>query len=81
MTVAVQKQIAIQALALPKKARERLAHQLWESLEPPEEMISQKEWGRLWKIELEKRLEEMESGKVKGIPASKVMAELRAKYG
>jgi len=81
MTVAAQNEIASKALALPKEARERLAHQLLESLDPSEEKISRKEWNRLWKAELEKRLEEMESGKVKGIPAAKVMAELRAKYG
>ena len=81
MTATAQKEIASKALALPKEARERLAHQLLESLDPPEEKISRKEWNRLWKAELETRLEEMESGKVKGIPAAKVMAELRAKYG
>jgi putative addiction module component (TIGR02574 family) len=81
MTVAAQKQLAEKALALPKEARERLAHQLLESLDSPGEKISRKEWNRLWKAELEKRLEEMKSGKVKGIPGAKVMAELRAKYG
>ncbi len=81
MTVAAQKQIAEKALALPKEARERLAQQLLESVDPPEEKLSRREWNRLWKAELERRLEEMESGKVKGIPAEKVMAELRAKYG
>jgi putative addiction module component (TIGR02574 family) len=81
MTVTAQKQIAVKALALPRKVRARLARQLLESLEQPEEKISKKEWDRLWKIELEKRIEELESGKVKAIPASQVMAELRAKYG
>jgi len=81
MTVAAQKQIVEKALSLPKGLRRRLAHQLLDSLEQPEEKISSREWTRLWKAELEKRSEEMESGKVKGIPASKVMAELRAKYG
>jgi putative addiction module component (TIGR02574 family) len=81
MTAAAQKQIVEKALALPKKARERLAHRLLESVDPPEEKISRKEWNRLWKAELERRIEEMESGKDKGIPAEKVMAELRAKYG
>jgi len=51
------------------------------SVNPPEAKPSRKEWSRLWKIELEKRAEEMRSGKVKGIPAAQVMAELRAKYG
>jgi hypothetical protein len=31
--------------------------------------------------ELNRRLDELRSGRVKGIPAEKVMARLRAKYG
>jgi putative addiction module component (TIGR02574 family) len=80
MTVAAQEQSAVKALALPKDARERLAQRLLESLDVPEEKISRAEWNRLWKAELEKRLGEMKSGKVKGITATKVMADLRAKY-
>jgi putative addiction module component (TIGR02574 family) len=68
MTVAAQKQIVEKALALPKKARAQLAHQLWESLDPPEEKLSRKEWNEAWKAELEKRIAEVESGKVKCIP-------------
>ena len=81
MTATAQKQIAAKALALPKRARASLARQLLESLNPPEEKLSRKEWNRLWKVELEKRAVEMRSGKVKGIPAAQIMAELRAKYG
>jgi putative addiction module component (TIGR02574 family) len=81
MTVAAQKQVVEKALALPKKARAQLAHQLLESLQPAEEKISRKEWNRLWRAEALKRLKELESGKVKAIPGDRVMAELRAKYG
>ncbi len=81
MTVAAQKQVMEKALALPKKARQRLAKELWKSLEPDEEKLSPKEWSRAWKAELEKRVDEVRSGKVKTIPAARVMAELRAKYG
>jgi putative addiction module component (TIGR02574 family) len=81
MTAAAQKEIAKQALTLPQKARARLVHQLLESLEHVEEKISRKEWSQLWKTEALRRLEELESGKVKAIPGDKVMAELRAKYG
>jgi putative addiction module component (TIGR02574 family) len=77
MTVAEQKQIVAEALALPKEARARLARLLWESLDLPKGKLSNKEW----KIELEKRIEEMRTGKVKGIPGAQVMAELRVKYG
>jgi putative addiction module component (TIGR02574 family) len=80
MTAAAQKQIAVKALTLPKKARARLAQQLFDSLDAPEEKLSRKEWSQAWKVEIEKRAEEMRSGKVKGIPAAQVMVELRAKY-
>ena len=81
MTAAAQKEVVKMALALPKKARDKLVHQLLELDDPPEEKISRKEWNRLWKAELEKRLKDMQSGRDKGIPAERVMAELRAKYG
>jgi putative addiction module component (TIGR02574 family) len=68
MTVAAQKQVVEKALALPKKARAQLAHQLWESLEPVAEKISRKEWNQAWKAELEKRIADVDSGKVKCIP-------------
>ena len=68
MTVAAQKQVVEKALALPKKARAQHAHQLWESLEPVAEKISRKEWNQAWKAELEKRIADVDSGKVKCIP-------------
>jgi putative addiction module component (TIGR02574 family) len=68
MTVAAQKQVVEKALALPKKARAQLAQQLWESLEPAAEKISRKEWNQAWKAELEKRIADVDSGKVKCIP-------------
>ena len=81
MTAADQKQIAAKALALPKKARANLVRLLLESLEQPEGKLSRKEWNAVWKTELERRAEEMRTGKAKGIPATQVMAEFRAKYG
>jgi len=81
MTVAAQKQLAEQALALPQKARARLALLLMKSLDAPGEEINPKEWAKVWGIELKKRIEEIRSGKVKTVPADRVMAELKAKYG
>ncbi len=81
MTVATQKQLTEKVLALPQKARARLAHLLIKSLDDPKEELSPKEWDAAWKKELEKRIKDVRSGKVKTIPASQVMAELRAKYG
>ena len=80
MTVAAKK-LAEQVLALPASDREKLFRLLRDSLPHEDETLSQQEWDRLWKVELEKRIEELESGKVKAIPAARVRAELRAKYG
>ncbi|HEV3272262.1 MAG TPA: addiction module protein [Candidatus Methylacidiphilales bacterium] len=76
MTVAAQKQVVEKALALPKKARESLAKQLWKSLEPNEEKISRKEWNGAWKVELEKRIADIESGRVKCVPYPEVRKRL-----
>ena len=81
MTVAAQKNLTEKALALPRKARASLAQLLIKSLNDPEEELTPREWDRVWKAELKKRIEEVRSGKVKTIPADGVMAELRAKYG
>ena len=81
MTVAAQKQLVEQALALPQKARARLALLLVNSLDAPGEEITPKEWAKVWHTELKKRIEEVRLGKVKTVPAHRVMAELKAKYG
>ena len=77
MTAAAQKQVVEKALALPKKARERLVKQLIESLDMPEEKLSKKEWSRLWKNELNKRIEELDSGKDSGVPLEVIWEDLR----
>ena len=68
MTVAAQKQLAEKVLALPKKARARIAGQLIKSLDEDEDKLSRKDWDQAWKVELDKRAEEVRSGKVKGVP-------------
>ncbi|MFA6287657.1 MAG: addiction module protein [Opitutaceae bacterium] len=35
----------------------------------------------VWAVEVDRRLEEIRSGKVQGIPGEQVMAELRRRYG
>jgi putative addiction module component (TIGR02574 family) len=79
IAVAAQKQLTEKVLAWPQKARARLAPLLIKSLDEPAEELSPKEWDRVWKIELNKRMEEIRSGKAKTVPADRVMAELRAK--
>ena len=65
MTVAAQKQLTEQILALPEKDRERLLQLLIKSLDVPGEELSPKEWDRAWSAELDKRIEEVRNGTVK----------------
>lgn len=61
---------------LPVEDRAELAHFLLHSL-PPEEDVEDE---AAWVEELNRRLEEIKSGKDVGIPAEQVFAELRLKY-
>jgi putative addiction module component (TIGR02574 family) len=72
MNVAAQNQIIEKALTLPRNVRERLLRQLRKSLEPVEEELSQEEWDKSWKAELESRIADIECGKVKCIPHEEV---------
>ena len=66
-----------EALALPVKERARIAHQLILSLEEePLEDPSLVE--KAWAEEIRRRIDDLESGRAKAIPAKKVFAEVRA---
>jgi putative addiction module component (TIGR02574 family) len=60
------------ALLLPAYERAELAHFLLQTLEPEEDG-----WDEMWRQELARRLEEIRSGQVTGIPAEMVLARLR----
>lgn len=79
MTVAA-KRLSEQVLALPKKDRAHLVLLLVKSLDLQDEELEPNEWSKVWKIELDRRLEEIRSGKVKTVPADQVMRDLKAKY-
>ncbi len=51
------------------------------AVDPAEEELTQEEWDAAWAEEINRRVEEMESGKVKGVPAEEVFRKLREKYG
>jgi putative addiction module component (TIGR02574 family) len=70
------KKIANDALLLPIQQRAALAHILISSLDDD----SQQEVEHAWEVELEKRINDIRSGKVKGISAAEVFAKLREKY-
>ena len=69
-------EIIDQAIALPPDERERVAELLYESLHAEDYADSEsvdKEWEKI----IERRLEDVESGKVKTIPGDVVLANLR----
>jgi putative addiction module component (TIGR02574 family) len=60
---------------LPATQRAELAHFLLRSLEPEEDG-----WAAAWQEELGRRLEEIRSGQVVGVPAEEVLNRLRERY-
>jgi putative addiction module component (TIGR02574 family) len=65
------------ALRLEPDARVQLAHTLVESLgELPEAELAE-----LWLREAERRDQEMDAGRVKGIPGQEVFARIQAHHG
>ncbi len=71
--IKVARDLEAQALSLPRRARARLAQRLISSLDPTVEAGVDK----LWLQEAERRLRELQSGKVTAIPAEKVLRKAR----
>lgn len=46
-----------------------------------DEPLTEEEWEAAWIPEIERRLEDLRSGKTVGIPAEEVMRRMREKYG
>ncbi len=61
---------------LPIDLKLELVDRLLESISP-----SRTEIDELWKIEVERRVEEVRSGKVKTIPGEQVFAEIEERFG
>ena len=66
------------ARTLPLAERERLLAELIRDLQPGN-TASPEEIEAAWDAEIARRLEEIDSGKVTGIPAEEVFARLRTK--
>jgi len=62
------KEVRSAALSMTPKERAKLAEELLASLDGPQ----RNEVDAAWAEEIERRIDEMESGKVKGIPAEDV---------
>jgi putative addiction module component (TIGR02574 family) len=70
------KKIVDNALRLPAHERAALANILISSLDD----VYQRDVEDAWTVELEKRIHDIRSGNVKGIPAEEVLAKIREKY-
>ena len=68
------REIESEALQLPPKERARLAQRLLASLDP----ASDRDAEQVWLQEAERRLDELESGKIAGIPAEQVFKRARS---
>lgn len=73
------RQVLVQALELDRQERAALAASLLNSLEDGEDDLGPEEWDALWQQEVERRLRELDEGRVEALPAEVVMAELRAR--
>ena len=65
-----------EVLSLPSHLRTKLIDKLIESLNIP----IQKEIDELWAEEAEKRISDINSGKVKSIPGEEVFDEIRSRF-
>ncbi len=68
------RELESKALRLPRRERARLAQRLISSLDPQVDADVEK----LWLQEAERRLAELKSGRIAGIPAEKVIRKARS---
>ncbi|MCM3877748.1 MAG: addiction module protein [Thermoanaerobaculia bacterium] len=74
-------EILAAVLALDVKTRAEVAHRIIVSLdEEGGDDLDETQWEAAWVEEAERRLAEMRSGKVKGIPGEQVFARARARF-
>jgi putative addiction module component (TIGR02574 family) len=67
------------ALELPYDDRAKLSQELWESLHPPAENLSQEEISASWDIEVKRRLDGIDSGTVEMVALEDVLARMDAR--
>jgi putative addiction module component (TIGR02574 family) len=68
------RELESKVLKLPRRERARLAQRLISSLDPKADRDVEK----LWLQEAERRLGELKSGRIAGIPADKVLRKARS---
>jgi putative addiction module component (TIGR02574 family) len=74
----VSAEIRRELLSLPPEEREKLADELYDSLD--EEEARDPEWERAWTKEIQSRIADVERGGVELIDGDDVHRRLRAKY-
>jgi putative addiction module component (TIGR02574 family) len=74
----VSAEIRRELLSLPAEEREKLADELYDSLD--EEEAGDPEWQSAWTKELQSRISDVEQGRVELIDGDDVHRRLRAKY-
>lgn len=77
---ATLEKVAEEALGLSLSERSALTRILIQTLDP-EPAEDAEEVRQAWQVEVEKRVDEILSGRAKTVPAAEVFAKLRAKYG
>ncbi len=75
--ITLNERLLKEVLSLPFDMRTALVGRLLESLNVP----TQKEVDRLWAKEAERRIEEVNSGKVSLIPGDQVFENVRKRFG
>lgn len=76
MAQATPAELLQHALQLSEDDRLALATDLLDSVEGPEDP----EWAEAWAAELDRRVRELDEGRVKGVPWEEVKAKLEARY-
>lgn len=73
-------QLERQLLELPADERARIARRLIESLDDPTDEVDEEAVETAWKVEIERRIEQMDRGEVEMIPAEEVFARIRERF-
>jgi putative addiction module component (TIGR02574 family) len=79
MTEAAEKLKPVLA-ALSPGDQAALAKFLLELIDPGEPGLTQEEWDEAWAEEINRRIADLDSGRVKGVPGEEVMDRLRRKF-
>jgi putative addiction module component (TIGR02574 family) len=79
MTATAQK-VLDEALQLPEDDRDWIADSLWRSIDRPTEEDAEP-LDPAWEAEIERRIEDVRSGKVKMVPHEEAMARIRSRLG